>query len=232
MTLESLFMIRILQKQPCRVSGLSTNWIFLSFCSQDGKEYWVGYTVETAEASYPSYLDGGPVVAGKGAWLDWGHNGNWYELDWNRNFNIRCVIIENWVTIVSSSSGSIPATNRAYNEIELLFDSNELLAGNIKTANLQILSNDPYNSPVVIPITMNVSNSVPEAPVVQSININGNHVEISWDPVPGVSSYNIYSDTDPYGSFSTLEASGVTNTNWTHMNAATNRKFYVIKSNY
>ena len=52
-------------------------------------------------------------------------------------------------------------------------------------------------------------------------------VTIDWDAVSGATSYNVYSDTNPYGTFSNLEQSGITETEWSE-SASGNKKFYCV----
>jgi len=200
---------------------------------QPGNEYWIGYSVVTPEAGgNPSVRDSGPVVPDKGEWYDWGNNGVWAQLGWNTNWKIRCFITSSWLTITSNASGEVSAPTRDFTDVEILFDSSTFTAGESKTANIHIVSNDPYSPLIEIPVTMNIVANIPEAPEIQSITISGDDVQISWNSVAGALSYSIYSDTDPYGNFYTEEASGLTSTNWTDYSAAEDKKFYIIKSNY
>jgi len=60
---------------------------------------------------------------------------------------------------------------------------------------------------------------------------DGGNISITWDDVTGASSYNIYSDSDPYGSFSTLEDNiPATLTEWSETIPADEKKFYLIKA--
>jgi hypothetical protein len=60
---------------------------------------------------------------------------------------------------------------------------------------------------------------------------DGGDITITWDDVTGASSYNIYSDSDPYGSFSTLEDNiPATLTEWSETIPADEKKFYLIKA--
>jgi len=198
-----------------------------------GNEYWIGYSIETpVEGGFPSVVDSGPVVSNKGDWLDWGNSDNWGALGWDKNFMIRCFITSAWLQITSNDTGEIAAPGREFLDVELLFDSSTFTAGETKTANIHIFSNDPYSLLVSIPVTMNVVESIPDPPVIQSITVIGNDVLINWESVPGALSYSIYSDTDPYGNFSTLEASEISSTNWTDLSAAGDKKFYIIITNY
>ncbi len=59
------------------------------------------------------------------------------------------------------------------------------------------------------------------------ITRDGGNVDISWDTVSGATHYNIYSDTDPYGTFGTLEASPA-DTTWSETIPVGTKKFYKI----
>lgn len=56
------------------------------------------------------------------------------------------------------------------------------------------------------------------------ISLVSNSILISWNVVAGATSYSVYSDTDPYGDFSTLEWNG-SDTSW-------NETIYGIKKFY
>lgn len=54
-------------------------------------------------------------------------------------------------------------------------------------------------------------------------------VTISWDAVRFASSYTVYSDTDPYGLFTTIEQAGIAGLTW-NGTATGEKKFYVVKA--
>jgi hypothetical protein len=70
------------------------------------------------------------------------------------------------------------------------------------------------------------SGTAPDAPLNLTITINGNNVELRWDEVTEASSYTVYSDTDPYGSFGTIEYTGAIN-EWSEAISG-NKKFYRV----
>jgi len=75
----------------------------------------------------------------------------------------------------------------------------------------------------------NVNNSTStelDAPVNVTITIESDSVHISWNVVTGASSYKIYSDTDPYGTFSTIEWTG-SETSWSDA-ISEDKKFYFV----
>jgi hypothetical protein len=71
------------------------------------------------------------------------------------------------------------------------------------------------------------SGPLPDAPINVVITHNGTDAIIVWDAVTGATSYKIYSDTDPYGSFSTLEAE-IPGTTWTDFSTTGEKKFYHV----
>jgi len=77
---------------------------------------------------------------------------------------------------------------------------------------------------VVISYTLNLS-----APQNVFISVSNNTVFVQWDAAAGATSYKIYSDTDPFGTFSTIEWEG-TATNWSET-ATELKKFYYVTAN-
>jgi len=67
--------------------------------------------------------------------------------------------------------------------------------------------------------------TAPDTPQNFSIEISGGNVYLEWDAVTGVSSYKVYSNTDPYGAFNTVEWEG-TDTNWSQ--PAYEQKYYYV----
>lgn len=65
---------------------------------QENNEYWIGYYLNHNSGYYPAGVDEGPVIEGKGAWINTSGN-NWEELidnnsNLNYNFNIRIFLVE------------------------------------------------------------------------------------------------------------------------------------------
>jgi len=81
---------------------------------QEGNEYWVGYIIE-ATGGHPIGMDGGPVVEGKGAWVN--TNNGWHQLHnlnsaFDANFRIRTAIEGGAVTSVPVAD--IPETPKLH----------------------------------------------------------------------------------------------------------------------
>jgi hypothetical protein len=114
--------------------------------------------------------------------------------------------------------------------LNLFFDTvPDNLTEGVYNANIVVTSNDPDNSEVIIPVELTVQASL-NTPQNTAIMQSGNNMVISWTAVTGANSYKIYSDTDPYGSFSTLEASGVGSTNWSDTISGVKRYYRVVAS--
>ncbi len=84
-----------------------------------------------------------------------------------------------------------------------------------------------YGSSDVFVAKLTASGSAPPAaPAGVTVNIVDTNLTIAWNAVTGATLYNVYSDTDPYGTFSTLEWSGV-NTSWNEV-VTFEKKFYLV----
>ncbi len=83
-----------------------------------GNEYWIGYYLD-ATAYYPSAVDSGPMISGKGAWMFW--NESWYQLTdlgaLNYNWCIEFVLDENSaeLTLTSPNGGEVLASGSQHN---------------------------------------------------------------------------------------------------------------------
>ena len=122
-----------------------------------GNEYWVGYETTHSTGEYPAGCDAGPAVDGKGDWI---YLTSWDELQnlgYDANWNIRMVIdfgTAPWI-VVDPLFGTIPAGGSM--PISVMFDATELTQGEIKTADIEIVS-DPDVGVVTVPVTMIVDN--------------------------------------------------------------------------
>ncbi|MCD4820412.1 MAG: hypothetical protein K8S23_17165 [Candidatus Cloacimonetes bacterium] len=136
-----------------------------------------------------------------------------------------------WLTLNGENliSGSIDIGSPE-DIINVIFDSvpDNLIEGT-HNANIVVTSNDPSNSEVVISVELTVQAFL-NAPENTAIIRSGSNMIISWTAVQGASSYKIYSDTNPYGSFNTLEVSGWGSTNWTTSISGAKKYFRVVAS--
>ena len=109
--------------------------------------------------------------------------------------------IVNWLTLSPLSGTILPAGN---NPITLDFDAAGLDLG-IYTGTILVSSNDPDESSLMIPVTMNV---IPEAsidPVTDlSILVTGTLAQLNWTAVPSAINYLIYRSANAYGSYSQI----------------------------
>ena len=130
-----------------------------------------------------------------------------------------------WLTLDGGNevSGTI-LSGGADDDITVGFDATGLSLG-AYDANIVITSNDPDESTVNIPVTLNVTNEL-DPPANLVITSDGTDVTLAWDPVTGATSYTVYSDTDPYGIFATSEWTGA-DTNWSEP-LAEDKKFYRV----
>ena len=68
--------------------------------------------------------------------------------------------------------------------------------------------------------------AMPNTPSNIQITISENQVQISWDVVPN-GTYTVYSDSNPEGTFSNVEQTGITATNWSETISA-GKLFYRV----
>ncbi len=143
----------------------------------------------------------------------------------NENYvedNLAVLFIKDWLEI-TPVSGSI--SQSSYDDISITFDAEGLVNGTYQK-NINISSNDPDESIVVIPVTLNVGITAPETPQNINLEIIGSTLSLSWDSVSGATSYTVYSDTDPYGAFTTSEWTG-SNNSWSE-SITGEKKFYQV----
>ena len=111
--------------------------------------------------------------------------------------------------------------------INVLFDTvPDTLSVGTYEANIIVTSNDNSNSEIIVPVTLNVVEHL-DAPTNVDIIVSGGNLTISWNAVEGADSYKIVSDTDPYGEFTTVVASGIAETSWT-TSVPSNSTFYRV----
>jgi hypothetical protein len=72
--------------------------------------------------------------------------------------------------------------------------------------------------------------TIPNVPINVTISISGSDLTISWSAVNGATSYTVYSDSDPYGTFSTIEWTG-SSTSWSEALTGEMKFYRVTASN-
>ena len=70
-----------------------------------------------------------------------------------------------------------------------------------------------------------------DSPQNVTISIVGTNVQITWDEVPGATSYKVYSSNNPYTGFTEDVSGNLTGTSWTAPLPG-NKKFYYVKAVY
>jgi hypothetical protein len=93
-----------------------------------------------------------------------------------------------------------------------------------KSSGMPVLDNyrgDLYNSGLFTPL-------VPSSPGNVSISVSGQGIMLSWDAVPGVSSYSVYSSDNPYGNF--VYEGQSAGPDYTVYGLTENKKFFYIKA--
>ncbi len=148
-----------------------------------------------------------------------------YEVNYVEN-SLAVLFKKDWLSL-SPTSGTVPGSS--YDDVTLMFDASGLSEGTY-LKNLMIISNDPDEPELIVPVTLNVGTILPpDAPGNVTTDIVGSNVQISWDAVSGATSYTVYSDTDPYGTFSTDEWTGAS-TSWSEPLSG-DMKFYRVTAN-
>jgi hypothetical protein len=143
-----------------------------------GNEYWIGYAINTT-AGYPSSVDAGPTVAGKGGWIF--IDNQWQQLsDLGINFNwcIRGLIdymVDPWISVSPRSGIVLPGQSM---DIELTYNSSELLPDTTLTADL-VINNNSLQGPVSIPATMHVVSVILEPPL--NLSVDEATALFSWE---------------------------------------------------
>ncbi len=141
--------------------------------------------------------------------------------------NLAILFKKDWLSL-SPTSGTVPGSS--YDDVTLTFDSSGLTEGTY-LKNLMITSNDPDEPEIIVPVTLTVGTVFPpDAPENVTIEIVGSNVQLSWDAVSGATSYTVYSDTDPYGTFSTVEWTGSA-TSWSEPLSGDIKFYRVTASN-
>jgi len=114
-----------------------------------------------------------------------------------------------WLTINSSTSGTV--TPAGSSTINITCDAAGLAEG-IYNANVIIASNDPDEPSKILPVQFEVivTTVIPGVPSGVVISVVGTDIQVDWSAAADATSYDVYSSTDPYGTF-TFEANVATN---------------------
>jgi len=105
-----------------------------------------------------------------------------------------------WLTINSATSGTVSVSGSK--TINITCDATGLTEG-LYEADITITSNDPDEPTKILPVLFTVeSGTIPlTAPINVVTSVAGTELTVSWDAVAGATSYDIYSSTDPYGTY-------------------------------
>ena len=113
--------------------------------------------------------------------------------------------------------------------ITVLFDTNpDALEVGTYEANIVITSNDPEDSPIIVPVSLEVSNQL-TAPVILGITEYLDRMYIGWESVEGADYYKIYSSDDPYSGFVHIDT--VTGSTIWYEPISDIKKFYRVTAN-
>jgi len=106
-----------------------------------------------------------------------------------------------------------------------LFSGN--LPANTYTANISISSNDPDESPYIVPVSLQVTGGTLESPEV-NISISNGSALLTWAAVQGATGYNIYRSTSADGTFTKLNSSPITQLQYTDSLSGQTKVFYQV----
>ena len=143
------------------------------------------------------------------------------------NLAVQFTATPEWLTLDNTSG--VVAAGKGSVTIGATCDATGLDYGTY-TADLTVTTNDPDEGTVIIPVTFTVADVIiPGAPTNVVTSVSGTDLVISWAVSADATSYDVYSSTEPYGTF-TFETNVATNSYTTTYTAS--RKFwYVIAKN-
>ena len=119
-------------------------------------------------------------------------------------------------TVSQSGSDNITATGNAA----------DLSYGNY-FADIIILSNDPDESELILPVKLTVTDALSAPSNLIVVNATSSQVDLEWDAVSGATLYHIYRSSDPYSGFAEAGISGTNNYQDTGVTAG-NKYFYYV----
>ena len=125
-------------------------------------------------------------------------------------------LVQDWVNVAENNFG-----------LSFRFHDENYNSANTSTLGDTFVSRENPNSSYIPPqLFIKYQCLTFPAPEVE-ISVENDNVILNWNAVPGATSYKVYSDTDPYGDFSTEEWTG-TDTSWSEPVSGT-KKFYYVK---
>ena len=109
-----------------------------------------------------------------------------------------------WLTLDGQNQVSGSIDSGSDDVLSVLFDTvPDGLTDRIYNANIEITSNDPDESPIIVPVTLTVSGQL-ASPINVQIQIIGTEVQLSWNVVSGATKYHVFRSTDPYNGFTRI----------------------------
>jgi len=134
-----------------------------------------------------------------------------------------------WLNIDDGSSVSGFLNPGSTEDLSIGFDTvPDGLTEGVYQANITIVSNDVDEPSIIVPVTLTVLGQL-DPPTNVQIAIVGNEITLTWDVVPGATSYTVYRSSDPFAEFPGVWVSetGITEPTWSYTTTKT-RRFYRI----
>ena len=128
-------------------------------------------------------------------------------------------------TFINNDSGNYQFYNDSSNDINAYYNIWEYSIADSIDAHIYDDDEDPAKGEVLFDPWFGTYLYPPQN---VTISISSDSVYVSWDSVTNATSYTVYSDTDPYGSFPTTEWTG-SETSWSE--PVNSKKFYRVTAN-
>ncbi|MFZ5433513.1 MAG: nidogen-like domain-containing protein, partial [Calditrichota bacterium] len=135
--------------------------------------------------------------------------------------------VPQWMSLTGTLTGILETSQCA--TVNLNFDAENLTSGEY-TGELIINSNDTDETPLIVPVTFIVGTLDAPLDVTLFYLSGSNELQLRWQAVNGATSYTVYSDIIPGGTFETVVGNSPTNS-LTIPFPGTNRLFYLVKAN-